>query len=224
MSPDDSGTTSTDDPFAGKRARMVERQLRRRGITDERVLQAMGEVPRERFVPESERARAYRDGALRIGEGQTISQPWIVACMASLLDLSGHERVLEVGTGSGYQAAILAETGARVWTIEIFEALAREARDRLRRLGYSRVNVRHGDGYAGWPEASPFDAIVVTAAADSIPPALLRQLAPRGRLVMPVGDPETHQDLVLVQKDAEGRLASRQLIPVRFVPLLRGVR
>jgi protein-L-isoaspartate(D-aspartate) O-methyltransferase len=132
--------------------------------------------------------------------------------------------VLEIGTGSGYQAAILAQTGCKVWTIEIFEQLANEARARLTRLGYSGVRVRHGDGYAGWPEHAPFEAILVTAAADSIPPALVEQLAPGGRLVMPVGDPESHQELVLLDKDSRGRIASRRLLPVRFVPLLRGVR
>jgi protein-L-isoaspartate(D-aspartate) O-methyltransferase len=147
-----------------------------------------------------------------------------VALMTQLIAPRRGKRVLEVGTGSGYQAAVLAQAGCRVWTIEIFEALAQEARARLARLGYSRVEVRHGDGYAGWVEEAPFDAIVVTAAADSIPPALLEQLAPGGRLVMPVGDQVSEQQLVLVQKDATGRLASRQLLPVRFVPLLRGVR
>src|ERR671915_1170257 len=136
MSRDDSGTTSTDDPYAAKRARMVERQLRRRGIDDERVLAAMDTVPRERFVPESERSRAYRDGALRIGEGQTISQPWIVACMSSLLELTGDERVLEVGTGSGYAAAVLSRCAAEVISIERHPALAQHAREVLRELGY----------------------------------------------------------------------------------------
>jgi protein-L-isoaspartate(D-aspartate) O-methyltransferase len=132
--------------------------------------------------------------------------------------------VLEVGTGSGYQAAVLAETGARVWTIEIFGGLAEAARQRLARLGYRDVTVRHGDGYAGWAAEAPFDAIVVTAGADSIPPPLLEQLAPGGRLVMPVGDPEISQHLVLVEKDTAGRMTSRRVFPVRFVPLLRGVR
>jgi protein-L-isoaspartate(D-aspartate) O-methyltransferase len=133
-------------------------------------------------------------------------------------------RVLEVGTGSGYQAAVLAATGARVWTIEIFRALADQARSRLARLGYRDVRVRHGDGYAGWPEAAPFDAVVVTAGADSIPPALIEQLGPGGRLIMPVGNPYVDQQLVLLEKDSAGRIASRSLLPVRFVPLLRGVR
>jgi protein-L-isoaspartate(D-aspartate) O-methyltransferase len=181
-------------------------------------------VPRHEFVPPDQRVYAYLNTPLPIGQGQTISQPSVVALMTELIQPHKGQRVLEVGTGSGYQAAVLAEAGCRVWTIEIFEALASEAKQRLARLGYSGVQVRHGDGYLGWPEAAPFQAVLVTAAADSIPQPLLDQLAPGGRLVMPVGDPQTHQDLVLVEKDSLGRVASRRLIPVRFVPLLRGVR
>jgi protein-L-isoaspartate(D-aspartate) O-methyltransferase len=200
------------------------RHLAREGIKDSRTLAAMRTVPRHEFVPPDYRVLAYEDIPLPIGHDQTISQPTVVALMTQLIAPRVGKRVLEVGTGSGYQAAVLAQAGCRVWTIEIFEALAQEARDRLAGLGYSHVEVRHGDGYAGWPEEAPFDAIVVTAAADSIPPALLDQLAPGGRLVMPVGDPASEQELVLVQKDAKGRVASRRLFPVRFVPLLRGVR
>jgi protein-L-isoaspartate(D-aspartate) O-methyltransferase len=203
---------------------MVAEQIEARGVRDARTLAAMRKVPRHLFVPAALAREAYSDHPLPIGQGQTISQPYIVAFMTEALGLRGGENVLEVGTGSGYQAAVLAETGARVWTIEIFRALAEEARGRLARLGYRGVTVRHGDGYAGWPEAAPFDAIVVTAGADSIPPALVEQLAPGGRLVMPVGNPLLDQELVLVEKDAGGRLASRRLLPVRFVPLLRGVR
>jgi protein-L-isoaspartate(D-aspartate) O-methyltransferase len=181
-------------------------------------------VPRHEFVPLDQRDLAYEDIPLPIGHDQTISQPTVVALMTELIEPRAGKRVLEVGTGSGYQAAVLAQTGCRVWTIEIFQALAEEARDRLARLGYNNVTVRHGDGYAGWPDESPFDAIVVTAAAESIPAALVDQLAPGGRLVMPVGDQFPHQDLVLVKKDEAGKLTSRQLFPVRFVPLLRGVR
>jgi len=181
-------------------------------------------VPRHEFVPEDQRAWAYVDTPLPIGHGQTISQPAVVAFMTQVIRPRPGLRVLEVGTGSGYQAAVLAETGARVWTIEIFRALADEARARLRRLGYRSVQVRHGDGYAGWPDAAPFDAIVVTAGADSIPPPLIRQLAPGGRLVMPVGDPWADQRLILLEKDSSGRIASSDLLPVRFVPLLRGER
>jgi protein-L-isoaspartate(D-aspartate) O-methyltransferase len=184
----------------------------------------MGTVPRHEFVPLDQQELAYEDIPLPIGHEQTISQPAVVALMTELVEPRVGKRVLEVGTGSGYQAAVLAEAGCRVWTIEIFGALAADARARLNRLGYTKVTVRHGDGYAGWPEEAPFDAILVTAAADSIPPALLDQLAPGGRLVMPVGDQFPYQQLVLVQKDAAGRLTSRQLLPVRFVPLLRGVR
>ena len=144
--------------------------------------------------------------------------------MTELVRPAKGDRVLEVGTGSGYQAAVLAAAGCRVWTIEIFETLANEARERLRRLGYPDVAVRHGDGYAGWREEAPFDAIVVTAGADAVPPALIEQLARGGRLVMPVGDPYTDQRLVLLEKDTAGRVSTRYLVPVRFVPLLRGVR
>jgi len=144
--------------------------------------------------------------------------------MTELVEPRPGKKVLEVGTGSGYQAAVLAETGCQVWTIEIFRALAQEARDRLDRLGYANVTVRHGDGYAGWPEVAPFDAIVVTAAAETVPPPLLQQLGPGGRLVMPVGSESSHQALLLVQKDSGGEISSREILPVRFVPFLRGVR
>jgi protein-L-isoaspartate(D-aspartate) O-methyltransferase len=203
---------------------MVAEELVPQGITDSLTLAAMGAVPRHEFVPEDQRAWAYADTPLPIGHDQTISQPAVVAYMTQVINPRPGLRVLEVGTGSGYQAAVLAETGARVWTIEIFRTLADEARARLQRLDYGRVQVRHGDGYAGWPGVAPFDAIVVTAGADSIPPALVRQLAPGGRLVMPVGDPRADQRLVLLVKDSEGRVASRDLLPVRFVPLLRGER
>ena len=194
------------------------------GISDSLTLAAMRAVPRHRFVPAEQRRYAYDDTPLPIGHGQTISQPAVVAFMTQLVRPRAGLRVLEVGTGSGYQAAVLAETGARVWTVEIFRMLADTARERLDRLGYRNVAVRHGDGYAGWPEAAPFDAVVVTAGADSIPPALIEQLAPGGRLVMPVGDPRLDQALVLLEKDSAGRVTSRRVLPVRFVPLLRGVR
>jgi protein-L-isoaspartate(D-aspartate) O-methyltransferase len=206
------------------RERLVAEHLIPQGISDSATLAAMRAVPRHQFVPSAQRPYAYENTPLPIGNDQTISQPVVVALMTQLIRPRAGMRALEVGTGSGYQAAVLAEAGARVWTIEIFRALAEEARGRLARLGYRGVTVRHGDGYAGWPEAAPFDAIVVTAGADSIPPALIEQLAPGGRLVMPVGDPLLDQELVLVEKDAGGRVASRRLLPVRFVPLLRGVR
>ena len=214
----------TADDWRDARERLVAEDLVPQGITDSLTLAAMRAVPRHEFVPEDQRARAYADTPLPIGHEQTISQPAVVAFMTQVIRPRPGLRVLEVGTGSGYQAAVLAETGARVWTIEIFRALADEARARLQRLGYGRVQVRHGDGYAGWPEVAPFDAIVVTAGADSIPPPLVRQLAPGGRLVMPVGNPWIDQRLVLLEKDASGRVASRDLLPVRFVPLLRGER
>jgi protein-L-isoaspartate(D-aspartate) O-methyltransferase len=215
----------TDDQrWRAARERLVTEHLIPQGIGDSATIAAMRAVPRHEFVPPDQRRYAYENTPLPIGHDQTISQPVVVALMTQLIRPRAGLRVLEVGTGSGYQAAVLAETGARVWTIEIFRALAEEARVRLSRLGYRDVTVRHGDGYAGWPEAAPFDAIVVTAGADSIPPALLEQLAPGGRLVMPVGDPLLDQELVLVEKDAGGRVASRRLLPVRFVPLLRGVR
>ena len=213
-----------DDRWRAARERLVADHLVPQGISDSATLAAMRAVPRHEFVPADQRPYAYDDTPLPIGHDQTISQPMVVAFMTQLVRPRAGMRVLEVGTGSGYQAAVLAETGARVWTIEIFRALAEEARERLARLGYRNVTVRHGDGYAGWPEEAPFDAIVVTAGADSIPPALIEQLAPGGRLVMPVGDPLLDQELVLVEKDAGGRVASRRLLPVRFVPLLRGVR
>lgn len=206
------------------RAHLVDERLIPAGIRDQATLAAMRAVPRHEFVPQDQRARAYEDIPLPIGHDQTISQPAVVALMTELIEPRPGKRVLEVGTGSGYQAAVLAQTGCRVWTIEIFRALADQARARLARLGYSNVTVRHGDGYAGWPDEAPFDAIVVTAAAESIPPALVDQLAPGGRLVMPVGQQFPYQELALVQKDSTGRVATRQLLPVRFVPLLRGVR
>jgi protein-L-isoaspartate(D-aspartate) O-methyltransferase len=203
---------------------MVQEQVVERGIRDSAAIAAMGRVPRHEFVPSQVRHLAYEDTPLPIGHDQTISQPYIVALMTELVRPKAGEKVLEVGTGSGYQAAVLAATGCRVWTIEIFAALADEARARLRRLGYRDVVVLHGDGYAGWPEEAPFDAVVVTAGADAVPPALVEQLAPRGRLAMPVGDPHTDQRLVLLEKDSLGRVSTRYLVPVRFVPLLRGVR
>jgi protein-L-isoaspartate(D-aspartate) O-methyltransferase len=218
MSRDDSETTSTEkDRFAERRARMVERQLRRRGITDERVLAAMAQVPREQFVAGDDRHRAYRDGALRIGEGQTISQPWIVACMAELLALSGHELVLEVGTGSGYAAAVLSRLCRELVTIERFESLAGEARSRLAELGYDNVEVRVGDGALGAPDRAPFDGISVTATAHEDPPAaLFDQLAPGGALVCPVE--RGGRELLMRFRDGE----EEGVVPVRFVPLVEG--
>jgi len=183
------------------------------------VLRVMGDVPRHDFVPDAVRQEAYADRPLPIGYGQTISQPFIVALMTDLLRVGPDATVLEVGTGSGYQAAVLARLVRQVHTIEIVPDLAGAAADRLKRLGYGNVSVRQGDGYFGWEEAAPFDAIIVTAAASQIPPPLLRQLKPGGRMVIPVGAPFALQHLVLVERDAEERAKTRQLMPVRFVPL-----
>jgi protein-L-isoaspartate(D-aspartate) O-methyltransferase len=194
---------------------MVERQLRRRGIHDQRVLAAMGEVPRELFVPEDQRRRAYRDGALRIGEGQTISQPWIVACMAQLLELRGDETVLEVGAGSGYAAAVLSRLCARVVTIERFESLALRARTTLAELGYDNVEVRVGDGTRGAPDRAPFGGISVTATAMGEPPrALFEQLAPGAALVCPVAHGRREHLMRFRNGEAEA------VASVRFVPLV----
>ncbi|HEC17488.1 MAG TPA: protein-L-isoaspartate(D-aspartate) O-methyltransferase [Sedimenticola sp.] len=186
---------------------------------DPRVMAALGRVPRHEFVPPSLRTAAYENRPLPIGHGQTISQPYIVALMTDLLGLKPGDRVLEIGTGSGYQAAILAELVDQVFTIEIIGPLGREAGERLRRLGYPKIETRIGDGYYGWEEAAPFDAIVVTAAAGHIPPPLIAQLRPGGRMVIPVGSRFMTQQLLLVEKDARGELTSRQILPVRFVPL-----
>jgi protein-L-isoaspartate(D-aspartate) O-methyltransferase len=197
---------------------MVERQLRRRGIADERVLAAMGRVPRELFVPVERRRYAYEDGALPIGHGQTISQPFIVATICSLLALEGRERVLDVGTGSGYQAAVLAELAAEVVTIEHVPELAERARAALGEAGYERVEVLVGDGSLGVPERSPFGAIAVAAAAPAVPPTLYSQLEEGGRLVVPRGS-RWGQELVLVVRSEAGPV-ERASVPCRFVPLI----
>jgi protein-L-isoaspartate(D-aspartate) O-methyltransferase len=190
-----------------------------RGALAPRVLAALGRVQRHEFVPWAERDLAYRNQPLPIGYGQTISQPYIVAVMTDLLDPRPGDRVLEVGTGSGYQAAVLAELVKEVYTIEIIKPLGRAARERLKALGYDNVTVRIGDGYYGWPEKGPFDGIIVTAAASHVPPPLLAQLKPGGRMVIPVGSRFLTQQLVLIEKNADGTLRTRQLLPVMFVPL-----
>jgi len=190
-----------------------------RGKLDPRVLAALGTVPRHEFVPWLERSRAYRNEPLPIGYGQTISQPYIVAVMTDLLAPHPGDRVLEIGTGSGYQAAVLAELVKQVYTIEIIKPLGRSAAERLHALGYANVTTRIGDGYYGWPEQAPFDGIVVTAAADHVPPPLLAQLKPGGRMIIPVGSRYLTQQLVLITKKEDGTLQTRQLLPVRFVPL-----
>jgi protein-L-isoaspartate(D-aspartate) O-methyltransferase len=184
-----------------------------------RVMSAMDAVPRHRFVPPRSVGSAYANRPLAIGHGQTISQPYIVALMTELLEPKPGDVMLEVGTGSGYQAAVLAELVARVYTIEIIAPLAESATARLRTLGYRNVEVRKGDGYYGWPEHAPFDGIIVTAAASSIPPPLVAQLKPGGRMVVPVGAPFHAQDLILLRKDAKGKVTTTSVLPVAFVPL-----
>lgn len=208
-----------DQAFARARQQMVDRQLKARDITDGAVLRAMATVPRHRFISPTLASEAYSDRALPIEEGQTISQPYVVALMTQLLELDGSEKVLEVGTGSGYQAAVLAELVQRVFTIEILPGLAARAAERLKTLGYHQVKVRAGDGYQGWPEEAPFQAIIVTAGATHIPEPLIRQLAEGGRLVIPVGSDSWNQELIQGRKSG-GRLVTRVVIPVRFVPLI----
>lgn len=187
---------------------------------DDRIMTAMRQVPREEFVPSDIRHVAFRDGALPIGHGQTISQPYIVALMTDMLELSEDSIVLEIGTGTGYQAAILSCLAQQVYTIERIPALAQSAQQRLKDMGYDNVETRCGDGYQGWPEKAPFDAIVVTAAAPFIPPALLEQLKPGGRMVIPVGMPSMHQELMLISKDRLGETHTSSLLGVAFVPLV----
>jgi len=186
------------------------------------VRAALAKVERHRLVPPPQRALAYGNHPLPIGAGQTISQPYIVALSTDLIAPAPHHSVLEVGTGSGYQAAVLAEIVARVYSIELIESLGREAERRLRELGYRNIEIRIGDGYKGWPEKGPFDAIVVTAAAPRVPEALLEQLKPGGRMVIPVGDSGETQELVLITKDDQGHTRHRNVLPVRFVPLVPG--
>ena len=198
---------------------MVAEDIEARGISDPRVLDAMRTVPRHLFVPEQYRGRAYDDTPLPIGEGQTISQPYIVAVMSELLEFTPGERILEVGTGSGYQAAVLAEMGAEVYSIEIIPALVDRTRPVLDGLGYSGLQTQTGDGYFGWPEHAPFDGIIVTAAPDHVPPPLLAQLAPTGKMVIPVGPPGDVQTLWLIEQ-REGNWVSVNWGLVRFVPFL----
>jgi protein-L-isoaspartate(D-aspartate) O-methyltransferase len=209
--------------FARARQQMVERQLKGRDITDARVLAAMGKVPRHRFVRPSWTGQAYNDHPLPIEEGQTISQPYIVALMTQLLELKGPEKVLEVGTGSGYQAAVLAEIVRQVYTIEILPGLARSAAERLKSLGYRNVEVRAGDGYLGWPDQAPFDGIIVTAGASHIPQPLVDQLKEGGRLVIPVDVALGYQELLQCRKE-RGTLIRKSIAPVRFVPLIEPKR
>ena len=202
------------------RDRMVQDQIAARGVTDPAVLRAMRTVPRHRFVPGAPPERAYADRPLPIGHGQTISQPFIVATMTAIVDPDPSDRALEVGTGSGYQAAVLAEVVDSVYTIEIVPELAQTARQRLARMRYNNVRVRTGDGYAGWPERAPFDIIVVTAAPEQIPPPLINQLADGGRMIIPVGPEGRTQQLMLITKK-DGEVNRRRITPVRFVPFQR---
>jgi protein-L-isoaspartate(D-aspartate) O-methyltransferase len=222
--------STAEDRYAPARARMVAEiaamahetgAVTGRPVLAEPVIAAMRHVPRHRFVPASEASLAYQNRALPIGEGQTISQPFIVALMTDLLDPKPDHKVLEVGTGSGYQAAVLAELVARVYTIEIVEPLGARARDLLHTLGYRNVEVRTGDGYHGWPEAAPFDAIIVTAAPADLPQPLIDQLKPGGRMVIPTGRTRDVQYLLVVQKQRDGTSTTRRTLPVRFVPLAR---
>jgi protein-L-isoaspartate(D-aspartate) O-methyltransferase len=203
--------------FAALRKRMVNEQLAARDITNPRVLGAMGSVPRHRFVPAGMQQLAYNDYPLPIGHDQTISQPYIVALMTQVVDPKPNAKALDIGTGSGYQAAVLAELVARVHSIEIVEPLARDAKARLATLGYKNVDVRHGDGYRGWPEAAPFDMIIVAAAPDHIPQPLLDQLAVGGKMVIPVG--RYFQNLLLLEKTADGSINQTVVAPVAFVPM-----
>jgi protein-L-isoaspartate(D-aspartate) O-methyltransferase len=215
--PDQSGGEAQGDVWAERRAQMVEAQIERRGVKDPRVLDAMRRVPRHLFVPPIAREASYEDYPLSIGLGQTISQPFIVAYMTEALKLTPTDRVLEIGTGSGYQAAILAELARDVYTIEILPELAERARATLASLGYKNVNVRAGNGYLGWPEAAPFDKIIVTAAPDDVPAALVEQLGPGGVMIVPVGT--AHQMLTIVTRTPAG-LVRRETMPVVFVPMV----
>ncbi|UCF44628.1 MAG: protein-L-isoaspartate(D-aspartate) O-methyltransferase [Planctomycetota bacterium] len=202
-----------------ERNRLVSRWIERQGVRDPNVLTAMRTVPRHEFVRPGDSRRAYGDHPISIGLGQTISQPYIVAYMTEALNLRPEHKVLEVGTGSGYQAAVCAEIAQQVYTIEIIEALAKSAKQRLKKLGYPNVSVKAADGYFGWPEHAPFDAIIVTAAAGLVPPPLTEQLKPNGRMILPLGSPYGSQTLVLITKDDKGEVRSKGVMGVRFVPM-----
>lgn len=207
--------------FDLQRKKMVKEQIRARGVKDQAVLEAMEKVPRHLFVPEENRFYSYYDCPLPIGYRQTISQPYIVAFMTELLHLDKDDVILEIGTGSGYQAAILSQIVKQVYTVEIIEELGMEAQKRLETLDYDNVEVKIGDGYKGWPEHAPFDGIIVTAAAKQIPQPLIDQLGPEGRMVIPVGGYFEVQDLMLITKDTTSKIIKKSIIPVRFVPLTR---
>ena len=210
-----------DSSYDAARETMVREQIAARGIRDARVIEALRQVPRHLFIPVAERERAYADGPVAIGLGQTISQPYIVALMTELVRPQPGDRVLEIGTGSGYQAAVLAKLVSHVYTVELEESLARSATAVLRELKYDNVTVRTGDGYVGWQEHAPFDIVIVTAAPEQIPQPLIDQLKPGGRLIVPVGPRFTVQQLQLVEKDSAGAITTRNVSPVMFVPLRR---
>jgi protein-L-isoaspartate(D-aspartate) O-methyltransferase len=219
----DRGSSAGRDDYAAQRVEMVDRQIAARGVEDRRVLAAMATVPRHEFVPPAEAEHAYSDGPLPIGFGQTISQPYIVALMTELAQVGQGDKVLEIGTGSGYQAAVLAELSDRVYSVEIVPELARSAADQLRRVGYRSIRVRGADGYFGWERFAPFDAILVTAAPDHVPPPLIRQLKEGGRMVIPVGPPGSYQTLWRIRKIG-GKVVSENVTDVAFVPLTRDPR
>lgn len=212
--------SSSDDPYKMKREEMVKTQIIERGISDKSTLAAMRKVPRHEFVPEYLKDDAYSDGPLPIGYGQTISQPYIVAYMTEIVKPKKGNKILEIGTGSGYQAAVLAEIIDSVFTIEIITELGKSATSRIQRLGYKNIQVKIADGYYGWKEHALFDAIIVTAAAEHIPPPLIQQLRDGGRMIIPVGTPYMVQHLILVEKKS-GKTTTRSVMPVRFVPLTR---
>tara|TARA_B100000029_G_scaffold110186_1_gene101916 strand:- start:946 stop:1635 length:690 start_codon:yes stop_codon:yes gene_type:complete len=215
------GCSQSTDSYEIKRKIMVEDQIKKRGVKDENVLRAVQKVKREKFVPENYRDLAYSDGPLPIGHKQTISQPYIVAYMTEQLQVDKSHIVLEIGTGSGYQAAILGELVNQVYTIEIIPELGESARAILKKLNYKNINVRTGDGYKGWPEEAPFDRIMVTAAPGEIPEKLVEQLANGGRMILPVGESIFSQNLWVVEKDGNGVVSKEKILPVRFVPMVK---
>lgn len=200
---------------------MIREQIASRGIKNPEVLRVMGEIPRHLFVPANVREQAYEDRPVPIGHGQTISQPFIVGFMTELLDVQSQHRILEIGTGSGYQAAVLSKLAKEVFTIEIVPELAQSAEALFRRLGYKNIFVRSGNGYLGWPEAAPFDRVILTAAPPEIPQVLIDQLKPGGRLLAPVGVSPANQQIVIVEKTKDGKVLQRAVLPVRFVPMVR---
>ena len=209
------------DPYGQQRERMVKEQIEARGVRRQRVLDAMRAVPRHLFVPADLAAEAYSDRPLPIGYGQTISQPYIVGFMTELLEIERNHKVLEIGTGSGYQAAVLSALAGKVYSIEIVRPLGEQAAKLLQKLGYANVEVRVGNGYGGWPEQAPFDRIILTAAPPEVPRALIDQLKSGGRLVAPVGEGYFGQDLVAVEKSLSGRVSTRKVLPVVFVPMVK---